>query len=193
MRASALAPDRQPGSITMTDARLDRRIKKIEEKLKSERCKEFLADKLGEAGLSKLVDTLKDQSLRYSARRSKDVTVEDAGVFGANARSAIEAELRTARGQRKRDLEIMRGELPLSVSEWVYLPKNRGVSAFVAANRAVYYVDFNSVTTIIHENLHVSTGLGDVALAARLGLGTFSNAREASPKISEKLQQMGCT
>ena len=174
--------------------KLNRRIEKIKERLASERCKKFLTSKLGEDAIKRLLEALDDQSLRFSARRSTEITVEQAGVYGAYARSSLELQLLTAKRSERGSIRNTLKMLDLTVREWVSLPENRNVRAFVGSGRAVYYVEFNSVTAIIHENLHISTGKNDKDLACLLGAGCdFKTAREASPKISEILQKNGCT
>jgi RHS repeat-associated protein len=48
-------------------------------------------------------------------------------------------------------------------------------------------------TSILHETLHSATGLGDIALAKNLGLGTFASRSAASAAISNALRKNGCT
>ena len=86
---------------------------------------------------------------------------------------------------------------------------NQTVSAYFAANPSttaatayfrrdtinnVYYRSSGITDTgILHEALHSITGLGDIDLAGKLGLGTFGSAADASAAITKALKDNGCT
>lgn len=68
----------------------------------------------------------------------------------------------------------------------------------VNGNRVVFYRSFKKIATIVHENVHISTGLNDVGLAKALGLkdelGNFyTDTFKASRAISQALIDNGST
>jgi hypothetical protein len=181
--------------------KLDTRIKKlVDEKLGKKDCKDFLVRQLGQAGYDKLIATLNNQGLRYSAERSKDITVEEADLFdNPDIRLGLTKLIAGAKDARKRRAwQAQLDQLDWSVSKYAsYI----GVHAIVGranGQPVVYYNSFNKITTIVHENLHISTGLKDVALAKALGLTDeqgkdYTDYRKASAAISQELINKSCT
>jgi len=165
--------------------KLKKNVKKILKKLQKERCKKFLEN----AGISidDLVSQLNDSSLSFSAMRSSETTVEEAGLLGANARAEFE-ELPDA--ARRSGLAA----LGMSVREWFKNNDNstRRVNAAVGTGGRIFYRGFQATTTL-HENLHVLTGLGDVDLANKLGLKFDGTGDSASSAISQALRDNGCS
>jgi hypothetical protein len=182
--------------------KLDTRIKKlVDEKLGKKDCKDFLVRQLGQAGYDKLIATLENQGLRYSAERSTDITVEQAELFGANARQSLTilSDKKNTKDARKRqEYKDKLEQLNWSVSK---LASRIGVHAILGranGQPVVYYNSFKKITTIVHENMHISTGLGDVGLAKALGLkdekgNYYTETYKASASISQALIDKGCT
>lgn len=179
-----------PSPLTAKEhAKLDKNIIKIKKKLEKEKCKDFLESH----GISRsdLLGQLDDQSLRFSGPRSTDITVEEAGLLGENARETIEA-LDPVTEKQARDSSL--AVLGWSVSKWF---KNNGglngtVRAAVGTGRRVFYRSFG-MTTTLHENLHVSTKLKDIPLADKLGLRHSGTTESASEAISKALKARGCS
>lgn len=179
---------RRPAPLTKEENdKLDRRLIKIKEQIAKDKCREFLEKQLGKDAVSKLNAQLDDQSKRFSGPNSTNYTVEEAGFYGENARQEAIENLKGL------GLQSRLTELNSSVSDWLNAPGQKKVQAIVGSQGRVFYVNFNSVTTIIHENLHVSTGLSDIPLAEKLGLGKFKDYKKASQAISKILRKKGCT
>ncbi len=154
--------------------KLDKRIGKIVKRLETKKCKEFLEGKNRKGqgvSIADLKAQLTNQSLRFSGPNSTNITAAQAGLTSNQLTGSW------------------------TVSEW--FKRNGGlngiIQAAVGSGGSVYYRNFNSVTTILHENLHVSEGLGDIALANRLGLIHSGNVESASQAISAALILNGCT
>lgn len=190
---------------TLTDDEnndLDKRIKKlVDEKLSKKNCRDFLIRQLGESGYKKLVETLKNQGLRFSARRSTDITVEEAGLYGVNARRSLTLlsdKNYTDDPIKRREYRQALERLDWSVSKWASRVGIHAVLGTVNGDRVVFYNSFKKITTIVHENLHLSSGLGDVGLAKALGLkdeagNDYADTFKASAAISRALIASGCT
>ncbi len=157
-----------PTALTVKEnEKLDKRIAKIKDQLKKEKCKKFLESH--GISISDLNAQLDDQSKRFSGPKSTNYTVAEAGLDGDPSTQNW------------------------TVSTWFKKKYGGRIQAAVGSNDRVFYKNFNSVTTILHENLHVSTGLGDVALANKLGLKHDGTVASASPAISAALIANGCT
>lgn len=133
-----------------------------------------------------------DTHERFSGPRSKDITVEQSGLEGPNIRQNLEK----LPPSQARDAEL--ALLDKSVSFWFdnRYGKNSTIHAAVATGASnpatVYYRDFG-VTTTLHENLHISTGLNDVDLADKLGLKHNGTTPSASEAISQGLKDNSCS
>ena len=148
-----------------------------------------------------LIATLENQGLRYSAERSTDITVEQAELYGPNARQ----NLTYLSDKKNTKNSIVRGEyqqklerLDWSVSKWADRVGIHAVLGTVNGDQVVFYNSFKKITTIVHENLHISSGLGDVGLAKALGLKDangkdYIDTYKASSAISQALIDKGCT
>ena len=184
------------------NAALDERIEiLVNNKLVGETCKDFLIDKLGKKGYEKLVRTLQNKGIRYSARRSENITVDQAGLLGVNARRVAQINLNNANAPNDKSYwRNVLENLDLPVSKWIRLKANRGIRAIVSRGSddvyiGIFYVKFDKITTVLHENLHLSTNLGDKDLALKLGLteDDISKAKGASPAISQLLIDKKCS
>lgn len=133
-----------------------------------------------EISIARLIEHLEDKSSRFSAQNSIDITVEEAGILGP----PLGELLKLPAGQAKDAAIAVRG---WSVSE--YTKKVGGFHAIKGSNGRIYYAILDRTTIIIHDNLHLSTGLADIELADKLGLGNFSTIAEASAAISSALQK----
>lgn len=79
-----------------------------------------------------------------------------------------------------------------SVSEWFEKTYGGRVQAAVGSGGRIFYKNFGS-TTVLHENLHVLTGMNDVDLANKLGLTHNGTTESASQAISAALKANGCS
>jgi len=194
----------KPAPLTDKENReLDTRIEKlINDKLPRKSCKDFLIGRLGQSGYNKLIETLRNQGLRYSALRSTDITVEEADLYNnLDVRQALIylSDRRNTRDGRKRDeYKDMLESLDWSVSRFAKSKRVHAILGRANGEPVVYYASFKKITTILHENLHISTGLKDIPLAAALGLkddggNDFTDLRKASAAISKALIEKGCT
>ncbi|MEZ5306352.1 MAG: hypothetical protein R2684_04320 [Pyrinomonadaceae bacterium] len=182
--------------------KLDGLIKDLlDSNLVKDRCKQWLIEKLGVDGYTSLIETLNDKGLRYSGTRST-ISVEDSGIFPSDRREKLQALADGAENPNYRASflnEIANLDMPLN--EWLSLTaENKRIRAIVSyKTNAIYYVTFDSKTTVLHENMHLSTGLNDVDLAAKLGiteneiLDQYSANGSPSAAISKKLKDRGCT
>ena len=194
----------KPAPLTDEENReLDTRIDKlIKEKLPKKSCKDFLIGRLGQAGYDKLIETLRNQGLRYSALRSTDITVEEADLYN-NLNIRRDLIYWSDRRNTRRRADRERYERQLEQLDWSVSRFSRSIGIHAILGRAdgqpvVYYASFKKITTILHENLHISTGLKDIPLAAALGLKDeggrdFTDLRKASAAISKALIEKGCT
>ena len=170
--------------------KLDKKIKKINKKLDKDKCRKFL-ETLGSDAISRLRAQLNDKSNLFSAKRSTDITVEQAGILkgdDGNFLTREGVENMPAGQARNATLAVLKW----SVSKWFKEAHSGKVRAAVGRGGSVFFKKFGS-TTILHENLHRSTGLGDVALANKLGLKNNGTIPSASQAISKALKENGCS
>ncbi len=170
--------------------KLDKKIKKINKKLDKKKCREFL-EKLGDDAISKLRAKLADKSNLFSAKRSTEITVEEAGLLrddDGNFHTTENVAKKPAGRARDTTLKVLKW----SVSKWFKKSYNGKVRAIVGRGGSIYFNKF-SATTILHENLHRSTGKNDLDLADALGLKHNGTIPLASQAISKALKDHGCS
>ncbi|MFN0140736.1 MAG: RHS repeat domain-containing protein [Pyrinomonadaceae bacterium] len=164
--------------------KLRKKNEKIKKNLKKKKCKDFLESH----GISilDLETQLDNSSSHFSGPGSSNITVEEAGLMGEDARENLEAM--EAGQARDSGLAV----LGWSVKEWFKRYYNGRVKAAVGSGGRVFYKDFGA-TTHLHESLHVSTGLKDIELADKLGLKHNGTIESASQAISAALKANGCS
>ncbi|MEZ5306562.1 MAG: hypothetical protein R2684_05375 [Pyrinomonadaceae bacterium] len=180
---------------------LDKRVNTlVDEKLKNDSCQKWLIERLGKDGYDKLIETLKDKGVRFSGKRST-ISVEDSGIYGATGRADLEQLRDAAPAGPARDMyQNQINELSEPLNQYLTKPGRKHIRAIISrTTKAVYYMSFRRITTVLHENMHLSTGLDDPSLAEKLGITpeeiadeNYGNG-EASTAISKKLIEKKCS
>ena len=158
------------------------KINKTNKKGKRSKCREFLESHgISIANLERVLDTHE----RYYGPGSTN-TVEESGLEGPNARQraeGLEGQARTAQ----------LGLLDRTVKEWFqFNPNVQAAVATGAGNPATVYYRTFGTQQVLHESLHIATGLNDINLANKLGL-TYNGTRDgASMAIDRALKDNGC-
>ena len=100
--------------------------------------------------------------------------------------------------KKRQDYKDQLEQLDWSVSRFAKHVGARAILGRLNGRTVIYYASFKKITTIVHENLHLSTGLKDVPLASALGLKDeqgkeYTDIPQASAAISQALIENGCT
>ena len=158
--------------------------------LRRDRCRQFLEDH--NINPADVTATLNSHQA-YSGPRSTNISVRDAGLWSPEQIQRIESL--PPGGARDAGLY----EMNRSVSQ--YFRDNNGrhgrttqaaVAAYSSNPNSAYYRNFSPVT-MLHESLHIVTGLGDTDLAVRLGLNPTGESERNSAAITRALRENGCS
>ncbi|MET0753299.1 MAG: VCBS repeat-containing protein, partial [Pyrinomonadaceae bacterium] len=153
-----------PAKLTQKESRkLQEMRDKAKEESDGEMCRKFLEEH--NISRQSVIDALYNHTA-YSAKRS-EISVRESGFFSAEFINIIPTLDRTTRASYENALDT-------SLKDFIKVAYGGKVGAFVshAYSNTVFYKNFKSGVAF-HESLHLATGLNDVGLAEKLGLGKF--------------------
>ncbi len=176
--------------------KLEENRRKLKENIQKQKCKDFLENYLGAKILTDIASTL-DSHQAFSGPRSTDLTVVEAGILSANEVARMN-QIIQAGGPAARSAQY---EMNRSVAQ--FFSDNNGqhgrkveaaVGNYNGNPNTAFYRGFEGVK-ILHEALHIATGLGDDDLAKKLGIDITpfgGDSQLASQAITKKLKENGC-
>jgi YD repeat-containing protein len=185
------------GPAPLTDEekqKFDGNVDKIDKKIRNGRCKEFLESIFGSQIADGITQTFRTQQA-FSGPRSTGISVLESGIYSPESLAEMFFNGVRDPGFAGRVVAL----LNKSVAQW--FADNKG-SRTVGAVTVDYYGNPNTVfyrsfdaQKMLHEALHIVTGLGDDELAAALGvdISKFQGDSElSSASINQKLKEAGC-
>ena len=191
-------PDGGPAPLNEKEARrFKKKVAKINRRIREKPCQDFLTAHLGDSIIEDISEKLAEHQA-FSGPRSSGIKAFDAGLYGnfwiVKIRSLADSPdspvAQAARYTRDRSVsELFRDS---------HGGNGRSMEAAVANYNGnpntAFYRSMSSVG-VLHEMLHVATGLGDKDLAVKLGIDitSFKGDYElASDAITEALKHNHC-